>query len=220
MPIPQPKENENDKTFMSRCMSDDIMSKEYPDTKQRSAVCLSQFKKSKGTLIDNVLKILNFAFLHDDCIECGNTEPLTISNWISPLDEDYIESDENPEIVEIVFAKYQYRDPITNELYYYDRIGNYKKNNRYLRFEGKAKSSEYQGKKVTLNKPFRTPDGPKKFSVYVKNDKGNVVKVNFGDPNMKIKKNIPERRKSFRARHNCDNPGPKWKARYWSCKAW
>ena len=81
-------------------------------------------------------------------------------------------------------------------------------------------ASEYQGRKVTLNKPFRTPGGPKKFSVYVKNDKGNVVKVNFGDPNMKIKKNIPARRKSFRARHKCDNPGPKWKARYWSCKAW
>jgi len=80
--------------------------------------------------------------------------------------------------------------------------------------------SEYQGRKVQLNKPFRTPDGPKKFSVYVKNEKGNVVKVNFGDPNMTIKKNIPERRKSFRARHNCDNPGPKWKARYWSCRAW
>ena len=86
--------------------------------------------------------------------------------------------------------------------------------------DGKALGSEYQGRKVQLNKPFRTPDGPKKFSVYVKNEKGNVVKVNFGDPNMKIKKNIPERRKSFRARHNCDNPGPKWKARYWSCKAW
>ena len=86
--------------------------------------------------------------------------------------------------------------------------------------EGKILGSEYQGRKVTLNKPFRTPDGPKKFSVYVKNEKGNIVKVNFGDPNMKIKKNIPERRKSFRARHNCDNPGPKWKARYWSCKAW
>ena len=72
----------------------------------------------------------------------------------------------------------------------------------------------------TLNKPFRTPDGPKKFSVYVKNEKGNVVKVNFGDPNMEIKRDDPERRKSFRARHNCDNPGPKWKARYWSCKQW
>jgi hypothetical protein len=75
--------------------------------------------------------------------------------------------------------------------------------------------------KKTLNKPFRTPNGPKKFSVYVKNDKGNIVKVNFGDPNMEIKRDDPERRKSFRARHQCDtNPGPKWKARYWSCRNW
>ena len=95
--------------------------------------------------------------------------------------------------------------------------------NVYYEFlaEGETlEEAEYQGRKVTLNKPFRTPDGPKKSSVYVKNAKGNVVKVNFGDPKMKIKKNIPARRKSFRARHNCDNPGPKWKARYWSCKAW
>ena len=74
--------------------------------------------------------------------------------------------------------------------------------------------------KKTLNKPFRTPGGPKKFSVYVKNEKGNVVKVNFGDPNMEIKRDDPNRRKNFRARHNCDNPGPKTKARYWSCRQW
>ena len=86
--------------------------------------------------------------------------------------------------------------------------------------EGNALGAEYQGRKVTLNKPFLTPEGPKKRSVYVKNDKGNVVKVNFGDPNMKIKKSDPGRRKNFRARHNCDNPGPRWKARYWSCRAW
>ena len=72
----------------------------------------------------------------------------------------------------------------------------------------------------TLNKPFRTPSGPKKFSVYVKNEKGNVVKVNFGDPKMEIKRDDPNRRKNFRARHNCDNPGPKTKARYWSCRQW
>ena len=84
-------------------------------------------------------------------------------------------------------------------------------------------SSEIQGAKLkkVLNKPFRTPKGPKKFSVYVKNDKGNVVKVNFGDPNMEIKRDDPARRKSFRARHQCDtNPGPRWKAKYWSCKFW
>ena len=80
--------------------------------------------------------------------------------------------------------------------------------------------AEHDGKKVTLNKPFRTPDGPKKFGVYVKNEKGNVVVVRFGDPNMDIKRDSPERRKSFRARHNCADPGPKWKARYWSCYQW
>ena len=93
--------------------------------------------------------------------------------------------------------------------------------NAYYDFlaEGETiEEAEYQGRKVTLNKPTR--GDVKKSKVYVKNAKGNVVKVNFGDPNMKIKKNIPARRKSFRARHNCDNPGPKWKARYWSCKAW
>ena len=78
--------------------------------------------------------------------------------------------------------------------------------------------AEYQGRKVKLGKPTR--GDVKKFKVYVKNPKGNVVKVNFGDPNMKIKKSNPARRKSFRARHNCDNPGPRHKARYWSCRKW
>jgi hypothetical protein len=75
--------------------------------------------------------------------------------------------------------------------------------------------------KKALNKPFRTPKGPKKFSVYVKNENNNVVKVNFGDPNMEIKRDDPARRKSFRARMKCDtNPGPRWKANFWSCKMW
>jgi hypothetical protein len=76
--------------------------------------------------------------------------------------------------------------------------------------------------KKTLNKPFRLPSGSnKKFGVYVKNDKGNVVMVKFGDPNMEIKRDDPARRKSYRARHGCDtNLGPKWKANYWSCKFW
>lgn len=78
--------------------------------------------------------------------------------------------------------------------------------------------AEYQGRKVQLGKPMK--GDVKKSKVYVKGPKGNVVKVNFGDKNMRIKKNIPGRRKNFRARHNCDNPGPRWKARYWSCRAW
>lgn len=85
---------------------------------------------------------------------------------------------------------------------------------------GTIEEAEYRGRKVTLGKPFLTPGGPKKRSVYVKNAKGNVVKVNFGDPNMRIKKSIPARRKSYRARHHCQTPGPRWKANYWSCRAW
>lgn len=81
-------------------------------------------------------------------------------------------------------------------------------------------AAEYQGKKVTLNKPFRTKGGNKKFAVYVKNESGRVVIVRFGDPNMEIKRDDPQRRKNFRSRHNCDSPGPKTKARYWSCKMW
>ena len=84
--------------------------------------------------------------------------------------------------------------------------------------------AEYQGRKVKLNKPMR--GDVKKFKVYVK-DGDKVKKVNFGHggtsakrPTMRIRKNNPKARKSFRARHNCDNPGPKTKARYWSCRAW
>jgi hypothetical protein len=78
--------------------------------------------------------------------------------------------------------------------------------------------AKYQGREVPLGKPMA--GDVKKSKVYVRGPKGNVVKVNFGDKKMKIKKSNPKRRKSFRARHNCDNPGPRWKARYWSCRAW
>lgn len=85
--------------------------------------------------------------------------------------------------------------------------------------------AEYQGRKVKLGKIMQ--GDVKKFKVYVKNDKGKVVKVNFGfggksakGKRMVIKKNNPERRRSFRARHNCDNPGPRWKSRYWACRSW
>ena len=95
--------------------------------------------------------------------------------------------------------------------------------------EAELDEAEYQGRKVPLGKPMR--GDVKKFKVYVKDPKtGNVKKVNFGhggtsakragQKTMKIKKSNPARRKSFRARHNCDNPGPRTKARYWSCRAW
>lgn len=171
MPIPEKQDNEDKNQFVARCMSDGTMKTEYPDSKQRTAVCLSKaVPQSKSSFIEEV---------HNEL-----------------FGQNYAWDDEwNEFVCEIEVSNI------------------YDETDRLI-------AAEKNGRKVTLNKPFRTPDGPKKFSVYVKNDKGNVVKVNFGDPNMKIKKNIPERRKSFRARHNCDTPGPKWKARYWSCKAW
>ena len=81
--------------------------------------------------------------------------------------------------------------------------------------------AEHEGKKVTLNDPIRTSEvSSKKFKVQVKNESGKVVVVRFGDPKLSIKRDDPARRKSFRARHNCADPGPKWKARYWSCYQW
>ena len=170
MPIPSRKQNEDRQKFVSRCMGNETMKKEYPDTKQRVAICLGQTKKGKGSLIEEV---------HDNLLASN-------CDWDDEWDE-FIWEIEASEI--------------------YDE-------------DGKVIAAEKNGRKVTLNKPFRTPDGPKKFSVYVKNESGNVVKVNFGDPNMEIKKDIPARRKSFRARMRCDSPGPKWKARYWACKSW
>lgn len=85
-------------------------------------------------------------------------------------------------------------------------------------FESQLTEAEYQGRKVTLGKPMQGDS--KKFKVYVKNPKGKVVKINFGAKGMNIKKNNPVRRRAFRARFNCDNPGPRDKARYWSCRKW
>lgn len=84
---------------------------------------------------------------------------------------------------------------------------------------GDIDEAKYQGREVALSKPMQ--GDVKKFKVYVKDPKtGNVKKVNFGDKTMRIKKSNPARRKSFRARHNCANPGPRTKARYWSCRKW
>lgn len=172
MPIPKRKENEDRQNFISRCMGNETMKKDYPDNKQRIAICLGQVKSKPKA---NLLEELQDNFLASNC------------SW----------DDEWNEFVWEIEAK---------EIY--DEEGN------------RLTASEYQGRKVTLNKPFRTPDGPKKFAVYVKNESGNVVIVRFGDPNMKIKKNIPERRKSFRARHRCDQAKDKTTPRYWSCKMW
>jgi hypothetical protein len=297
MPIPSRRKDEQKDSFVSRCMSNETMKKEYPDEKQRVAICIQQ-----ATAECDCVEIADFELQ----MENGYAEELTEENFYIPTEAEYEDFGEETEewdvaaekpglwenirkkreregknykpakpgdpdrpskdawkkaqsgsgdemaleqiqkmhdqLMEIV-TKLQVmsipvefqdwtKDMISKAEIYVQNVYDFVKYYEPGKYEDEytpngdndekedSYGSEYQGRKVTLNKPFRTPKGPKKFSVYVKNEKGNVVKVNFGDPKMEIKRDNPARRKSFRARHNCDNPGPKYKARYWSCRAW
>jgi hypothetical protein len=133
------------------------------------------------------------------------------------FDIDYIEEKDGKYIVEMTNENLE---EIT-EVFESNTVMGFLENleeSAFNEYGDKIEIYEEDGKKVKLNKIMR--GDVKKYKVYVKNDKGNVVKVNFGDPNMEIKRDDPARRKNFRARHNCDNPGPRWKARYWACKTW
>ena len=143
---------------------------------------------------------------------CGVDDNCTFGDAVKALKKkgNKTEDKDSPEETEIWFQ--DMTDVTLNGDEFYETFGWIGEN------EENIEEAEYQGRTVKLNKPMR--GDVKKFKVYVKNPKGNVVKVNFGDPDMKIKKSNPARRKSFRARHNCDSPGPKHKARYWSCKKW
>ena len=221
MPIPTPRKDEDRSKFMSRCMSDPVMRKDYKNNQQRVAVCMS-----KATEDMSKAEAMDFVYSFE---EFGYTEEVDENNFYCPREDEYATAEEidlndsDFEDYDISVAKPGLWENIRKKR---EREGkDYKpakpgdKDRPDPEAWKKAQSAEYQGRKVTLNKPFRTPDGPKKFSVYTKNDKGNIVKVNFGSPDMEIKRDSPERRKSFRARHGCDkNPGPKWKAKWWSCQ--
>jgi len=120
-----------------------------------------------------------------------------------------LDADEN--LPEWVQAK------ITKAVDYIDTVRDYMKANKYAE-DVQTTEAKYHGKEVPLGK--KLPGDVKKSKVYVRKPNGKIVKVNFGDKKMRIKKSNPARRKSFRARHNCKNPGPRWKARYWSCRSW
>ena len=300
MPLPKKGEKETREQFMSRCMSDETVKKDFPNQAQRVAVCMSNAGFNAQSM-----ETADFAYHYETF---GFTEEINEDNFYIPSMAEYVDFGEQSQewdvaverpglwenirkkkeregknykpaqpgdpdrptkdaikkaqsdsgnemakeqlqkmhdqlmgiVSKIKMTDIQFQDWTKDmiskaEIYVqnvYDFVSYYepgKYEDEYVEEpsdledmeEEESSASEYQGRKVTLNKPFRTPKGPKKFSVYVKNDKGNVVKVNFGDPNMEIKRDIPARRKSFRARHQCDtNPGPKWKARYWSCKMW
>jgi hypothetical protein len=179
MPLPEKKKGQDPKAFVSDCMGNSMMKKEYPDQSQRVAICIHQSKAD----------VMAKADLHMQYVD---------ASW----DEEWNE--------------FVWEETVAGGVFYEDTRDKTLDGETPHEGLGDKKSS----KKVKLNKPFRTSNGPKKFSVYVKNEKGNVVKVNFGDPNMEIKRDDPDRRKAYRSRHNCDSPGPKWKAEYWSCKMW
>jgi hypothetical protein len=291
MPLVTPKKSEKQGDFVSRCMGDETMNKEFPDQKQRAAVCYSQFKKANASIeaaesleeykqdffnmsvgslnsikkhAENILESLNDPMVKNNLTESwlqgkiAITEDymLTIHNYVMFVDENEEEPEDSevdaaaedltvdnlyiPEESEYVSAEevsFDENDVVEIDIAK-ERPGLWENIRRKKQREGKnykpakpgdkdrpskeawkkAQGAEYQGRKVTLNKPFRTPKGPKKFAVYVKNKSGNVVIVRFGDKNMEIRRDDPNRRRNFRSRHNCDNPGPKDRARYWSCQ--
>ncbi len=144
------------------------------------------------------------------CHKCGNDNTKKYKKMIITVTEEQFER----------LFEYNEETPV---LIYEDEDGSVQMTNYVI--NNMLNEAEYQGRKVQLGKIMQ--GDIKKFKVYVKNDKGKVVKVNFGfggksakGKRMVIKKNNPERRKSFRARHNCENPGPRWKPRYWACKTW
>jgi aspartokinase len=156
--------------------------------------------------IDEISDIMHAAHSDDELSDDELDEIISYGGQVIMSLEDMFDSDEFGE----------------NETLYEDEYGSVQSINYETEFINEA---EYQGRKVQLGKVMQ--GDVKKSKVYVKNDKGKVVKVNFGfggtsakGKRMSIKKNNPERRKSFRARHNCENPGPRWKPRYWSCRAW
>ena len=156
------------------------------------------------------------------------SQPERMSNPLRYREVDRLsESVEKRTIIQISEEQFERLFEFNEEtpvLIYEDEFGSIE-NTNFEYNDGLLNEAEYQGRKVQLGK--RMQGDVKKFKVYVKNDKGKVVKVNFGfggksakGKRMVIKKNNPKRRKNFRARMNCDNPGPRWKPRYWACKSW
>jgi hypothetical protein len=288
MPIPQKQENENANDYMSRCMSDNSMQKEYPDDKNRIAACMG-----KATENCDPIEAAGFNIGYEE----GYSEDITEENFYVPSAAEYEDFGEEVEewdvsiakpglwenirkkkermgkkykpakpgdpdrpdkdafkkaqsgndsemaieqimkmheqLMEVVAKLKTMQIPVEFQDWTKDMISKaeiyvqnvydfvkYYEPGKYEDEENSSDASEYQGRKVTLNKPFRTSNGPKKFAVYVKNESGNVVIVRFGDPNMKNRSNDPKRKTAFRSRHNCSEPGPRWKARYWACKSW
>jgi len=200
---------------------------DYPDKKSWNKASKSESHEAEGASYK--VDLDNISSLSDEInkmIDAGEDLPswiqdkITIANHnmdaiLGYFDSKNIDEESKSESEELSEEEYEEACSMMERLSFVSEGDNHK----FHEIDApELNESEYRGRKVKLGKIMR--GDVKKFKVYVKNDKGNVVKVNFGQKGVKIKKNNPERRKSFRARHNCENPGPRWKARYWSCKKW
>lgn len=201
--MPTRQKDESRQDFLSRCMGDSKMVDEFPDNEQRYAVCNNYAEAAEAAVPTPndgeshevfMSRCMEMGYSEDECMAAHEGHDFEVEGYHH---EEKKKASEDCGCgccgAEVAYEDWGDVD---------------------------VAAAEYQGRSVTLNKPFRTQGGPKKFGVYTKNEKGNVVLVRFGDPNMEIKRDDPERRRNFRSRHNCDNPGPKWKARYWSCRQW
>lgn len=204
------------------CGRKDANGKAYPKcrpskkvSKETPKVASSYSKKEKKAMTTQKRR----AEKKDPKVGKGNKPTMTHYN-------ENFNMEQKPKIVKITEEQFkrlfEYNEE-TPVLIYEDEFGSVQ--NTEFEAYGLLQEAEYQGRKVQLGKIMQ--GDIKKFKVYVKNDKGKVVKVNFGfggksakGKRMVIKKNNPKRRKSFRARHNCSNPGPRWKPRYWACRTW
>lgn len=199
--MPDVREGENRKEYMDRCMSDSKMGEEFGNPSQRAAVCNSYFEDKKG---------LNAKAGMEDYIFSTPEGAKKKSMEIGFNGE--IHSDKMADGTMMYF-------PARTEEEFQEWFDKNDSHDASYDKE-KVEAAEYQGKKVTLNKPFRTQGGKKKFAVYVQNPAGRVIIVRFGDPNMEIKRDDPKRRKAFRDRHDCANKKDRTKAGYWSCRQW
>lgn len=205
----------------------------------------SEKMKSEGADVSDDDVAWTIAYLHDEGFHQsdilvvtanllsidGYAEEVTASNWYCPQPSEYVTLSEEqarefqPQEYDVAKERPGLWENIRRKK---ERMGDrYKpakpgdKDRPSPESYKKAQSAEYQGRKVTLNKPFRTPKGPKKFAVYVRDPKTKTIKiVRFGSPSMEIKRDDPERRKSFRARHRCDEKKPITSPGHWSCVMW
>ena len=171
--------------------------------------------KSKGEL-----NTYELAAMFPDTIPFYQIDSILLDIWYNRFK--YLGYGKRYDINRAKKAPWKYIDKSKNEVvdeYDVETIEEMKDFQNFIKeYKADINEAEYQGRDVKLGKIMQ--GDVKKFKVYVKNDKGNVVKVNFGQKGMTIKKDNPGARKSFRSRMNCDSPGPRWKARYWSCRKW